>query len=456
MATTTILNGRVIDPSTSLDEVTDVVIHNGKVKKLGKESSPATGDDCVVIDAAGCIVAPGLIDVHVHFREPGQEEKETIATGAAAAVSGGFTSVCCMPNTSPTIDDDGRIDFVYQQAKRANLANVFPVGAATKGRAGNELSEMGLMSRAGAVGFSDDGSVVGSASVMNKVLGQTAMLGKVFMQHCEDPEMGGGAMNAGITATRLGLPGWPRVAEDLIIQRDILLCKNMNFAAKWHAQHTSTAGGVEMIREARKLSKNITCEATPHHLLLTDEDCGTYDPNFKMSPPLRSKSDIDSIIKGIVDGTITILATDHAPHTREEKELEFAAAPMGIVGLENALGCYIKALVESGAIDWMKLLELMTVNSANLVGLTNKGRLTEGADGDVVMIDPEMQWKVDATKFASKGRNCPFDGWDLKGQAIGTIVGGDVKLMRDLGRIKGGKCHAVSEAQMLLKTFHRG
>ncbi|QDU33949.1 Dihydroorotase [Poriferisphaera corsica] len=455
MATITIKNGRVIDPLNQVDEVTDVVIHNGSIKKVGNEPNPATGEDCITIDAGGCIVAPGLIDVHVHFREPGQEEKETIATGSAAAVAGGFTSVCCMPNTQPTLDDDVQVDFVYRQAERANLANVYPVGAATKGRLGKELSEMGLMDRAGAVAFSDDGCAVANPAVMNKVLMQAAMLGKVFMQHCEDPDMGGGAMNAGVTSTRLGLKGWPRVAEDLIIQRDILLNKYMGFKAQWHAQHMSSAGGIEMIREARKQSVNITGEASPHHLLLTDDMCGNYDTNFKMNPPLRGKDDIAAIIEGIVDGTITILATDHAPHTREEKELEFAAAPYGIIGLENALACYAKALIESGAIDWPQMLAMMTINGAKLVGLESKGHLSEGADGDVVLIDPEMAWTIDVNKFASKGRNCPFDGWDVKGQTIGTIVGGELKLLREDERLKAGQSGAVSDPQQLLNAFYK-
>ncbi|WP_432800285.1 dihydroorotase [Poriferisphaera sp. WC338] len=452
MATITITNGRVIDPLNNIDEVTDVVIHDGKIKKIGKKSSPVNTDGAQIIDAGGCLVTPGLIDVHVHFREPGQEEKETIATGSAAAVAGGFTSVCCMPNTNPALDDDGRIDFVYQQAARANLANVFPVGAATKGRDGKELSEMGLMTQAGAVGFSDDGCAVANASVMNKVLAQTGMLGKVFMQHCEDPELGGGAMNAGPTATRLGLSGWPRVAEDLIIQRDILLSKYQGFKAKWHAQHMTTAGGVELIREARKLSNNITGEASPHHLLLTDEDCGNYNTNYKMNPPLRSKDDINAIIEGIVDGTITILATDHAPHTSEEKELEFAAAPYGIIGLECALPLYAKALIESDAIDWPKMIAMMTINSAQLVGLQNKGHLTPGADGDITIIDPKHDWTIDANTFAGKGRNCPFHSWQVTGLPIATIVGGHTKLLRDPNRITGDH-NTPTEPQDLLKQL---
>lgn len=441
MSRITITNGRIIDPANQIDQVTDLVIENGKIAKLGSVAKPATGSDEQVIDASGCIVSPGLIDIHVHFREPGQEHKETIATGAASAVAGGFTSVCCMPNTSPALDDEGRIEFVYRQAQRANLANVFPVGAITKGREGKELAEIGLMAARGAVGFSDDGIAVASAGVMAKALSYIAMTGKVIMQHCEDPELGGGAMNAGPLATKLGLAGWPKVAEELIIQRDILLNKHQNFAARYHVQHLSSGGSVELIRQARADAvgkASITAEASPHHLLLTDEGCATYDTNYKMNPPLRSQRDVDDIIEGIKDGTITILATDHAPHTQEEKELEFAAAPYGIIGLEPALALYIKALIETEAIDWPQLIAMMTINGAQLCPLEGKGTLSVGADADVTIIDPKQQWTIDVNHFASKGRNCPFDGWNVTGQAIATIVGGTAKLVRDTHRLKGG------------------
>lgn len=441
MSTTTIINGRIIDPANEFDQIATLVLENGKVKEISPSASkpPTSSDGHQVIDASGCIVSPGLIDIHVHFREPGQEEKETIATGAAAAVAGGFTSVCCMPNTNPTLDDDGRIEFVYNQSRKANLANVFPVGAITKKREGKELAEIGLMAAAGAVGFSDDGIAVGSASVMNKALAYIAMTGKVIMQHCEDPELGGGAMNAGALSTRLGLPGWPRVAEELIIQRDILLNQSQNIGARYHVQHLSSGGSVEMIRRARQDlfgQAHITAEASPHHLLLTEDDCATYDTNFKMNPPLRQKRDIQAIIEGIVDGTITILATDHAPHTREDKEREFATAAYGILGLECALPLYLKALVQSDAIDWPKLLALMTVNGARLCSLENKGELTPGFDADVTIIDPKMNWTIDVNVFASKSRNCPFHGWDVTGRAITTLVNGDIKFNLAKDRLK--------------------
>ncbi len=454
MPSLTLINGRVIDPGTGLDEQTDLVLADSKVVSVGKVARPDASSDNMVVDASGCIVCPGLIDVHVHFREPGQEEKETIATGSAAAVAGGFTSVCCMPNTQPALDDDSRIEFVYRQAERAGLANVFPIGAVTKGRNGEELAEIAQMAASGAVGFSDDGIGVASAGVMAKALSYIAMTGKVLMQHCEDPELGGGSMNAGALATRLGLAGWPRVAEELMIQRDIMLNRAQGSKTRYHVQHLSSGGSVELVRRARADAvgqATITAEASPHHLLLTEESCATYDPNFKMNPPLRARRDVDELIEGIKDGTITVLATDHAPHTLEDKQVEFTAAANGILGLECALPLYIKALIESEAINWPKLIEMMTVNGAALCGLTGKGKLSVGADADVTVIDPNQAWTIDADQFASRSRNCPFDGWNVKGRAIATIVGSDIKLALDSGRVKGGSGVVCDSAQALLQ-----
>jgi len=436
MPSLTITHGRVIDPANAIDQVTDLVIESGLISRLGSAGKPSTTG---VFDASGCIVCPGLIDPHVHLREPGQEEKETIATGAAAAVAGGFSSICCMPNTDPAIDDDGRVDFIYHQAARAGLANVFPVGAITKGRAGRELAEIGLMAASGAVGFTDDGIAVASAGVMAKALAYIAMTGKVLMQHCEDPELGGGVMNAGAMATRLGLAGWPRVAEELIIQRDILLNLSQNIGARYHIQHLSSGGSVDLVRRARYDlfgQAHITAEVSPHHLLLTEDACSTYDTNFKMNPPLRAKRDIEEILSGIKDGTITILATDHAPHTQEEKELEFAAAPFGIIGLECALPLYIRALIDSETLDWPALLTMMTINPARLCSLKSKGTLTLGADADVTIIDPNHNWTIDVNKFQSKSRNCPFHGQSVTGRAVATLVGGDIKFNMAPDRLK--------------------
>ncbi|XAL99339.1 dihydroorotase [Phycisphaeraceae bacterium D3-23] len=466
MATLTLTGGRVIDPRNHIDQTTDLVLEDGKVKSLGKVSKPGGA----TIDASSCIVTPGLIDVHVHLREPGQEEKETIATGAAAAIAGGFTSVCCMPNTSPTIDDDAMVEFVYKQAAKAQLANVFPVGAATKNRKGEQLAEIGLMRKAGAVAYSDDGTPVGSARMMRDALTYIAMTGCVFMQHCEDPELGGGAMNAGALASKLGLAGWPSLAEELMIQRDIMIAESLGYRARWHAQHMTTAGGVALLREGRRRFEQavangnapqdafadataggigrITGEVSPHHLLLTEDACAGYDTHAKMNPPLRAQSDIDALLEGVADGTISILATDHAPHTREEKEREFAAAPYGIIGLECALALYIKALIDPGVIDWPQLISLMSPNGASLCGLDGKGHLGVGADADVTVIDPENAWTIDANQFAGKSRNCPFDGWQVKGRATATIVAGDLKLALDPGRIQGTPPHATAPDQL--------
>ena len=445
--------GRVIDPANQLDAHADVVLENGKVTHVGEltdtQARPGDGDARVRCD--GLIVCPGLIDPHVHLREPGQEDKETIATGAAAAVAGGFTTVCCMPNTQPALDDDSMIEFVYTRAAEAGLAHVFPVGAVTKQRAGEELAEIGLMARAGAVAFTDDGTAVASAKVMSQALNYVAMTGKAIMQHCEDPQLGGGAMNAGPPATRLGLAGWPRVAEDLVIQRDLMLGRYQNFACRYHVQHLTTGGGVELIRRARAdlfAAERVTAEVSPHHLLLTDQSCAGYDPNYKMNPPLRTRGDIDALLAGVADGTITVLATDHAPHTREEKELEFAAAPYGIIGLESALPLYAHALIESETLDWLRMIAMMTGHPAELCGLEGKGHLGVGADADVTVIDPDHRWKIDASAFASKARNCPFDGWTVTGRALATIVDGRVRLCLDPDRIEGRHEAASEPAQL--------
>lgn len=430
MSSLTIKNGRVIDPASGIDQKTDLVLAEGKVQKIGKVAKPAGQ----VFDASGCIVSPGLIDTHVHFREPGQEEKETIATGAASAIEGGFTSVCCMPNTRPALDDDSRIEFVYRQASRADLCNVYPVGAITKGRKGEELAEIGLMARSGAVAFSDDGCAVAGAGMMAKALRYIAATGKPIMQHCEEPTLTQGAsMNAGLLATRLGLGGWPAVAEDLIIQRDVLL--NASIGCRYHIQHMTTAGGVDILRRARKQGLPVSGEVAPHHLLLTEESCAGYDTRYKMNPPLRTRDDIQALLRGVKEGVITVLATDHAPHTQEEKELEFASAPFGIIGLDCALPLYIKALIETDAIDWPRMIAMMTIAGADLCNLNGKGRLQEG-DADVTIIDPKETWTIDVDQFKSKSRNCPFNGWNVTGRAIATIVAGKIKLNRDAERLK--------------------
>ncbi len=419
-----IQNGTILDPSQNLERRADLLIRDGKIDRILAPGEALAIKPDRTIDATGCYVTPGLIDIHVHFREPGDEEEETIASGSAAAVAGGFTTVCCMPNTRPALDNEAQIEFVFRESQKVNLANVYPVGAITKGREGKELAEIGSMHARGAVAFSDDGVGVGDASVMRKALQYAKMFDTVLMQHCEEPTLSGGAMHGGVVSTSLGLPGVPAEAEQLMIARDVLLNRTIN--CRYHVQHISTAWSVEIVHRAKHDGQRITAEVAPHHLLLTDECCRSYDTNYKMNPPLRTQADVEACIAGVVDGTIDILATDHAPHLAEEKELEFPYAPNGIIGLECALGLYIKALVLPGHISWMKLIDMMSTRPAQIVKL-DRGTLREGAVADVTIIDPQANWTVDLEQFRSKSRNCPYDGWELTGRQIATIVGGEVK-----------------------------
>ncbi|MBI9018130.1 MAG: dihydroorotase [Phycisphaerae bacterium] len=417
-----IKNGRIIDPANKVDMIGDLLIENGKIKAVGKIKD-ATAD--TIIDAKDKIIAPGLIDLHVHLREPGREEEETIASGSAAAVTGGFTSVACMPNTDPAIDNEATVEFILNRSAAAKMANVFPVGAITKERKGESLAEMGQMVRAGAVAFTDDGSGVQDPSVMLRAFQYAKMFNKVVMQHCQDDCLAGnGCMNAGYYATILGLPGMSPLAEEIMLYRDVQLAKAAG--ARYHAQHLSTAGSVDIVRQAKAQGLPVTAEATPHHLLLTEKECETYDTNFKMNPPLRTQADLEALRQGVADGTIDCLATDHAPHLKSAKELEFPAAPFGIVGLDCALGLYAKALIESGTIDWPLLIKLMTINPAKILTI-DKGTLSEGADADITIIDPNYKWKVDTTKFISKSQNCPYNDWQLTAKPVITIVGGQIK-----------------------------
>jgi dihydroorotase len=422
-----IKNGRIIDPANNLDSTGDVLVKNGKINQVGKVKS--TGSSPNVIDAKGMLVVPGLIDMHVHLREPGDEEEETIASGAAAAVAGGFTSVSCMPNTDPVIDNEATVDFIYRQAAAAKLANVFPCGAITKGREGKELAEMGQMIRGGAVGFTDDGCGVQNPSVMLLALKYASMFDKVVCQHCQDDALAGnGCMNAGYRASVLGLPGMNRLAEELMLYRDIQLVKQSS--VRYHAQHVSTAGSVDIIRTAKEQGVRVSAEVTPHHLLLTEEACNDYDPNTKMNPPLRGEQDIEALRAAVADGTIDCLASDHAPHLRSEKELEFLYAPPGIIALDCALGLYVKALIETKTIDWPRLIEMMTINPARILSI-DKGTLSVGADADITIINEQTAWTVDVERFRSKSRNCPYHDWQLKGRAAYTIVGGEIRFQRD-------------------------
>lgn len=428
-------NGRIIDPANKIDAIGTVVVNEqGVIESVGPvlKSNEERADDRV-FDASDCVVSPGLIDPHVHLREPGGEDQETIATGAAAAINGGFTSVCAMPNTTPSLDNAAMMEFVTQRGIEAGQCRVFPIGAVTKARLGEELAEITLMHRAGAVGFSDDGDVVESPAMMTKAFQLIKATGLALMQHCQEPSLTRGAvMNAGPIALKLGLAGWPAVAEEMIVERDIRL--NRGIGCRYHVQHISCAGTVEIVRRARADGQPVSAEASPHHLLLTDEACIGYNTDAKMNPPLRTQTDVDAVRQGIADGTISVLATDHAPHTKERKDLEFDLAPFGILGVETALALYIKALIETQVIDWPKLIELLTIAPARLCNLHhephNLGTLSIGSPADVTVIDPNATWQIDRRDFLSRSRNTPFDGWGVTGRAIGVVVGGDVKLDR--------------------------
>ncbi len=417
-----IRNGRVIDPTQQIDAVESILLVDGRVAAIGR-SAGGSGDE--VIDAQGQIVSPGLIDMHVHLREPGHEEKETIETGTAAAALGGFTAVACMPNTDPPIDDDTQVEFVRRQAARYGHARVYPIGALTKQRAGVELSEMGLMVRAGAVAFSDDGDGVASASVCMRAMTYLSQFDRLFIQHCEEKSLAGGVMNAGTWATRLGLPGIPAVAEEIMAQRDITLARVTG--VRYHVAHISTRGTVELVRRAKAEGLPVTTEVCPHHLLLNEEACVQYNPNCKMNPPLRSAGDVKACIEGVRDGTIDCLVTDHAPHMDQEKELGFVDAPFGIIGLETALPLFIQALIEPGVLDWPRLVAAMSSNPARLLRVPG-GSLKVGEPADVTVIDPNIEHAIDLSRGRSKSRNSPFDGRKVRGRATHTIVGGRIRL----------------------------
>ena len=416
-----IKNGRVIDPANGIDKECDVLIVDDRIADVGKVEKPAQK----VIDATGKIVTPGLIDIHVHFREPGDEEEETIASGSAAAVAAGFTSVVCMPNTNPPIENETDVEYVHRKARQARKTHVYTMGAITKGREGVELAEMGFMAEAGAVGFTDDGSGVQDPAVMLRALKYADMFDVVIAQHCQDNAFAAnGVMNSGYFSTILGLPGIDPLAEEAMLWRDIQLVKKTN--VRYHAQHISTAGSVELIRAAKKDSLHITCEVTPHHLLMTEERCAEYDTNYKVNPPLRSAKDVDALKVAIAEGLIDALVTDHAPHLQSEKELEFLAAPFGIASLECALALFVKALIEPGILNWPSLIRLMTEKPAGIIGV-DKGTLTVGKQADVTIIDPEAEYEIDVNKFRSKSRNCPYHGWKVTGKVEKTIVGGEIR-----------------------------
>jgi dihydroorotase len=417
-----IANGRVIDPSQHLDLVADVWVRGDRIAGVGPQ--PGLYADRT-LDGTGKIVCPGLIDMHVHLREPGREEDETIATGTAAALAGGITSVACMPNTEPPLDNQAAAEFIYLQAQRAGGANVFPVGCITKGRQGAELAEIGGLVDGGAVAFTDDDHPVVSAEIMRRALEYCRMFDRPVLSHAEDVELTrGGIMNEGLESMRLGLRGMPAAAEEVLIHRDIELARLTG--GRLHVLHVSTAGGVELIRRAKERGVRVTAEVCPHHLALTDKALRSFDSNFKMNPPLRTPADVAALIAGLKDGTIDVLTSDHTPQAPEKKLRELDQAPFGVIGLETLLPICIVTLVEPGHLSWSQLIDKLTVAPARVLGI-ERGTLKTEAVADVSIIDPGVEWLIDAEQFRSKSRNTPFQSRRVRGRADTVLVRGVVK-----------------------------
>ncbi len=417
--------GQVIDPANNVDDVLDVLIEDGRIAAVGPpRSARAAAPPDRVLDARGKVVCPGFVDLHVHLREPGREDKETIATGTRAAARGGFTSVCCMPNTNPVNDNQSVTEFILDRAKREGSVNVFPVGAITKGQQGEELAEIGELVRAGCVAISDDGSPVMNAEIMRRALEYASMFGIPVVQHAEDLHLTGrGVMHEGLVSTELGMRGIPAASEAVIVARDLLLTELTD--GHYHVAHLTTAEALRLVRDAKAKGLKVTCEVCPHHFALTDDAVRTFSTNAKMSPPLRSARHVEAIKAGFRDGTIDAIATDHAPHTIQEKEQEFDYAPNGIIGLETAFGLTMTMLVEGEVLTLSQTIARLTCAPARVFNLP-KGTLSVGADADVTIVDPAREWVVDVRKFASKSRNSPFHGWKLRGEVLATIVGGKV------------------------------
>lgn len=419
-----IANGHLIDPAAPENTGMSVLIEDGKVTAWLRPNEAAP-EGCETFDASGLLVAPGFIDLHVHLREPGQEHKETIASGCAAAVAGGWTSVCPMPNTNPVNDNAAITRYMIEQAERAGLANVFPIGAITKSIDGTELAEMGEMKAAGAVAVSDDGRPVPNAGIMRRAMQYARDFDLPVIDHCEDKSLSsGGVMHEGRTSLLLGLKGMPALAEDIDVVRDIILAKETG--THIHIAHVSTKGAIEAVRRAKAEGINVTCEVTPHHFTLTDKAVEGYDTNTKMAPPLRSQEHLEAIIEGIKDGTIDAIATDHAPHHADEKALEYDQAPFGIIGLETAIGLAFNQLVHTGVIDLVRLVELCSTNPAKIFKLGGRGTLAPGSIADVTVIDPDLKWTYHNADSRSKSRNSPYDGWEFSGAAVATIIGGKI------------------------------
>lgn len=423
-----IQNGRVVDPAQNLDQIADVLIVDGKIAALGADAASQAPQNAEKIDATGKIVAPGLIDMHVHLREPGGEDAETVATGALAALSGGFTSIACPPNTNPPIDSPSTVALIRELAERARLCNVFPMCCISKGRKGEELAELGLLFESGAVACSDDGSSIEDSELMRRALEYCLMFDKPILCHEESaPLAKGGVMHEGLVSTVLGLRGIPAEAEDVMVTRDLALAESVG--ARLHVMHVSSKGAIAAIRRAKARGVRVTAEVAPHHLTLTDESLRSFESNFKMNPPLRDREHVDACVAGLVDGTIDAIATDHAPHAPEKKNREIDVAPFGIVGLESALPLAVETLVNSGLLTWSQLIEKMALNPARILGIP-KGTLEIGADADVVVIDPALEWDFVESEMRSKSKNSPYLGRRMKGRAVVAIVAGEIRFDR--------------------------
>ncbi|MFW6160363.1 MAG: dihydroorotase [Acidobacteriota bacterium] len=417
-----IKNGRVIDPVNKIDDTLDILVEKGKIIDI-KSRIDLKGINTV--DATRLVVVPGFIDMHVHLREPGQEHKETILTGTLAAARGGFTSLACMPNTSPVNDNGGITEYIIGQAEKAAGVNVFPVAAITLGLRGSQLSDMADLRNAGAVAFSDNGKPVFDSLIMRRALEYSRLLEVPVIDHCEDFSLSAdGVMNESKWSIRFGLQGIPAAAEEIMVFRDIILAEKSG--ARIHIAHVSTKGSVELIRQAKKRKIAVTAEVTPHHLLLTDQMLFNYSTNLKVNPPLRGEDDRKALIQALQDGTIDAIATDHAPHTPDEKEVEFNQAPFGIIGLESAVPVLLDKLVHKNIISLERLVELLSSTPARILGLESKGRLTKGADADLTLLNLQKESVIDVNTFLSKSRNCPFNRWKLKGMPVMTIVGGKI------------------------------
>ena len=437
--------GRLIDPCTRADGRLDLLVADGVIAARREDLAP--DDDTLVFDASGCVVAPGLVDMHVHLREPGREDEETIRSGSLAAAHGGITAVAAMPNTDPAIDTASWVEFVRT---RESAIEVYPVAAITRGRAGERLTDMAELAEAGAVAFSDDGLHVADASVMRRALEYSAMVGVPLISHCESLDLvGAGVMNEGLASTMAGLKPIPAAAEEIAVARDIILAKMTG--ASLHVAHVSTRGSVELIRRAKEDGVAVTCETCPHYFTLTDEEVRTYDSNLRVNPPLRSAADVSAIMEGLADGTIDAIASDHAPHSLEEKQVEFDAAPPGMIGLETLLPLTLTVLVHPGTITMERAVELMSADPASILGVPH-GSLAEGAPADVTVFDPDRAWVLEEDWFLSKSKNSPFVGRTMRGRVVLTVSRGDI-VFEEPG-FDGGDAREKGERELHEQTVH--